>query len=340
MFWKKELWRGDTYYEKHRIPGMIVTQSGSLLVYREARRTASDWAMMDILLQRSDDGGESFSEPLTLASGTALHPTVNNPVMMQDKTGRIHFLYCEDYATNGGHVLQRTSDDDGISWSEPRDITHFTAPSERTCFALGPGHGICLSNGTLLIPVWLVPKHFNMPKTKHSPSVVSTLISTNGGECWRLGEQIRSSENIVNPNETSAAQLSDGSVYLNIRTQAGYRATAVSRDGYRDWQNIALDCTLPDARCFGSLTVIGTKNGTRVLLFVNCANNEARNRVTVHVSLDDGKTWCNHKLLDEERGGYAEIAADEQSGFVYILYEEDYGTKCHLVKTDLDFLIN
>lgn len=339
MFEQRELWVADATYEKHRIPGMLVTQRGTLLAYNEARRTAEDWALMDVLLQRSTDGGATFSAPVALANGTEQYPTVNNPVMMQDKNGRIHFLYCENYATEGGRVLQRTSDDDGVTWSEPRDITRFTDPDFRNCFALGPGHGICLTNGTLLVPVWMVPRLYGAPVHKHAPAVVTTLSSTDNGESWQLGELLWSNAEIVSPNETAAAELSDGSVYLSIRSQAGYRAKAVSQNGSTDWQGYALERELRDARCFGSLTSLCAKDGTRALLFANCANPDARDHVTVHVSLDDGKTWCRHKLIDAERGGYTEIRADQKSGVIYLLYEEDWGAKCHLAKFDLDFLM-
>ena len=53
---------------------------------------------------------------------------------------------------NGGRVLVRHSDDDGLTWSEPEDITAATLPEYRNAFALGPGHGI-MTGGTLIIPV-------------------------------------------------------------------------------------------------------------------------------------------------------------------------------------------
>jgi len=107
----KKLWSATEKYSNHRIPGILVTQKGTLIVYCEARQTSSDWAMMDILMQRSKDHGNTFSEPYVLANGTKEHPTVNNPVMVQDKNGRIHFLYCEDYTVNGGRALRRFSAD-------------------------------------------------------------------------------------------------------------------------------------------------------------------------------------------------------------------------------------
>ena len=60
----KNIWSPDETYSNHRIPGMIVTSKGTLIIYNEARRTASDWANMDIFIQRSEDHGESFGEPI------------------------------------------------------------------------------------------------------------------------------------------------------------------------------------------------------------------------------------------------------------------------------------
>ena len=337
-FETKELWRGGEQYEKHRIPGLFITSKGTLLAYNEARRTAEDWALMDVLCQRSTDGGKTFSDFVVLASGTEAHPTVNNPVMMQDKSGRIHFLYCEDYSTNGGRVLRRYSDDDGISWSDAIDITRFTAPAERTCFALGPGHGITLKNGRMLVPVWLVPKCYNQPSRKHGPSIVTTFFSDDNGESWSLGEWIWTSAMVVSPNETAAAELANGRVYLNLRSQASYRSRAYSADGATDWQGLEPDTALPDARSFGSLTTVNDKNGAQILLFVNCTNPEARDHVTVHLSRDGGKSWFAEKCIDEVRGGYTEINA-ENAERIYLLYEEDWGAKCHLCTFDLDWLL-
>ena len=338
-FESKELWRCGELYEKHRIPGLFITQSGTLLAYNEARRTADDWAMMDVLCQRSTNGAKTFSPFFPLATGTERHPTVNNPVMMQDSNGRIHFLYCESYGTNGGRVLRRFSDDDGLTWSDVIDVTPFTSPDERTCFAFGPGHGITLQNGRMLVPVWLVPKCYNQPTRKHGPSVITTFTSDDNGETWSLGEWIWTSAAVVSPNETAAAALSDGRVYLNIRSQASYRCRAYSANGATSWQEIEPDFALADARCFGSLVTVNNADGEQILLFANCSNPEARDHVTVRASRDGGKTWFAAKLVDELRGGYVEMNATDAE-HIYLLYEEDFGAKCHLCTFNLDWLLS
>ena len=78
-----DLWSPTEEYTNHRIPGMIVTKRKTLIAYCEARRASGDWACMDILMQRSENFGEGFGEPVILAKGTDEHKTVNNPVIRQ-----------------------------------------------------------------------------------------------------------------------------------------------------------------------------------------------------------------------------------------------------------------
>jgi sialidase-1 len=291
-------------------------------------------------MQRSTDHGKSFSEFIKLAEGTEEHRTVNNPVMVEDKNGRIHFLYCEDYSTNGGRTMRRFSDDDGLTWSEPVDVTPFTNPDYRNAFAFGPGHGIMTGDGTLIVPVWMVPKFYEAPVKSHSPSVITTFYSKDNGETWTLGELLGTKFDVICPNETSAALTADGRVHLNIRFQGFCRAKAYSANGYSDWQDFAPDYKLPDSGCFGSIAVCDDGKHPRAMLFANCATKEGRKMVTVRASFDDGKTYPISKLIDADRGGYVEIATDNKAGLIYVLYETNWGQADYLATFDYKWLTN
>ena len=335
-----DLWAPDDTYTNHRIPGMLVTQKGTLLVYCEARRDASDWALMDILMQRSEDHGQTFSPKTVMAEGTAEHNTVNNPVMMQDQNGRIHFLYCEDYTINGGRILRRWSDDDGITWSAPVDLTHFAMPEFHNAFALGPGHGIRMLDGTLVVPVWMVPKYYEAPLTSHKPSVITTFYSTDCGETWTLGELLETNNDIIIPNETVAALTSDGRLHLNIRHLGFSRAHAYSKDGHSSWTQYEPDYALPDPHCFGSVAAYHNGKNPHTLVFANCAHKTERKNVVVRASTDDGKTYPVSHVLDADRGGYVEVATDNEAGLIYVLYENNKGETDHLVTFNYAWLMN
>lgn len=323
---------------KHRIPGMIVTDKGTLIVYNEARMDASDWAAMDIFMQRSTDCGRTFGEPIYLAYGTEEHKTVNNPVMVQDKNSRIHFLHCQDYGIGGGRILRQFSDDDGLTWSETFDITDVTLPLYRNVIALGPGHGIMTPDGTLLIPVWMVPKLYEAPESAHGPSVISTLYSKDNGESWQMGEILASSDILQNPNETEMTLLSDGRVYLNARCDNHWRATAVSLDGYTTWQGWGPDKSLHDPKCFGSVSSYAKGDYPYTIIFANCESKVKRRNVTVKGSADNGRTWTLRRVIDPDRGGYVECAVDNVRGLIYVLYEHNRGESCHLAVFNYEWL--
>ena len=85
-------------YELYRIPGIVVTEKGTILAYCEARKTGSDWGAIDLLYRRSIDGGMTWSDPVPLGkrpaharrnpAAVARHQgvdgaiTMNNPVMI------------------------------------------------------------------------------------------------------------------------------------------------------------------------------------------------------------------------------------------------------------------
>lgn len=317
-------------YTHMRIPGITVTSRGEIIIYGEARRGLGDWSEMDILARKSRDGGKTFGEPFTLARGTAAHPTVNNPVMAEDAHGTLHFLYCESYGTRGGKILHRKSRDGGETWGEPGDITPATLPEYRNVFALGPGHGICTRGGVLAFPFWLVPKKFGKAENAHVPSEVGVLYSTDGGENFRTSPLLPAREDIVSPNETVAAELPCGEIYLAIRQNAPARAYAVLASDFSSFRDYAPVEGVRDPVCFGSAASYG-----KTLFFVNCDDAEKRRNITLKKSFDGGKTFENHCVIDAVRGGYADIAIDEKRGKIYVLYENEHGKELYLAALDM-----
>ncbi|MFN9973028.1 MAG: exo-alpha-sialidase, partial [Phycisphaerae bacterium] len=95
----------------------------------------------------------------------ASHITYNNPVAFADrKKGLVHFIYCVEYM----RAFYLRSDDDGRTFSAPVEITstfdQFQKDYAWKVIATGPGHGIQLRNGRLLVPVWLSTSETNPHK--------------------------------------------------------------------------------------------------------------------------------------------------------------------------------
>jgi len=353
IFERKRLFPLDNSgYDRNRIPGMIVTKKGTIIVYNEARQGRSDWSMMDVFALRSLDGGKTWSQPIVLARGSEKYNVVGNPVMVEDRKGVIHFIHHEQYVIQGGRLLHRTSVDDGVTWSEPEDITYATLPEYRNVFAVGPGHGILNAKGEMIFPVWFVPKYKNAPIEAHGPSALSTLYSADDGKTWNLGQIIDDGEGTPSPNEAEFALTSDGRVMVNARVVYQHRAIGYSDTGYSGWTEFAPREDLPDAICFGS--VISFKyQGKTVLVTANCVStggdktkNCKRDDIRIRVSLDDGATWSEGKVInggipyEYEWGGYVDLAYDETRNLVYALFEADLGKTDYFVVFDLEYLLS
>jgi len=336
-------------YKLYRIPGVVVTKAGTVLAYCEARKTASDWATIDIVLRRSTDHGKTWDEarkiadvpgpkersPVALAKklGAKDDVTYNNPVMIADAGGAVHFLFCLEYM----RCFYARSDDDGKTWSKPTEITAsafdpFKKHIDWKAVATGPGHGIQLKGGRLVVPVWL---SLGTGGSGHGDSVSATIYSDDGGKTWKPGEvAIPNTKDWASPNECSVAELSDGSVMLNARSpsKANRRLVTISKDGATKWSEPKFDDALPEPVCMGSLlSVPGAKP---VLLFSNPDNLDKagakqppapgtgrdRKNVTVRLSTDDGKMWTAKRTIESGFSAYSDLAR-AKDGTMLLFYE-------------------
>lgn len=292
-------------YAAYRIPGLVLTNRNTLIAYYECRgASASDWADIDLKVIRSRDGGALW-ETVMLIPGEG--STLNNPVMIADGE-RIHFLFCQDYQ----RLFYCFSDNDGLSFSSPTEITSVLSHAAFffNAVAIGPGHGI-VHGERLILPMWFA---CNPTKPRsHHPSVVGTLYSEDHGKSWRLGELLPTG-GLKDPNESAIASLPDGRVLLSIRSEspARMRALSYSSTGISDWSLPVLHPTLRDPVCQGSLFSRGEH-----LYHVNCDSDSKRENLVLKISKDCFQT---HKsLLIDEIGGYADLAVKD--GEVYVLYE-------------------
>lgn len=313
---------GEQGFKAYRIPGIVVTTKGTIITYYETRLGESDWSTRGIGVRRSIDGGATFGARQMVVYDDEI--AINNPVMIASKDGNVHFLWQKDYR----QLFYQVSYDDGATFSEPVSILEcveaFRQEYNWSLFAVGPGHGIELQNGRLVVPIWLAGGEGN----NHFPTQVSTIISDDGGQTWECGEIIYGSDctedDFVWPNETQAVELSDGRVMLNIRHngKVHYRYTSISPNGKDQFSKPVADMNLPDPICFGSIV-----KAEDTILFVNCAHNDARGwapriNLTVRMSEDDAKTWKYSKKIAEV-AGYADIAISPDGKYYYCFFEHN-----------------
>jgi sialidase-1 len=288
-------------YIDFRIPGLVVTENGTLLRYCECRRAHSDWADIDIKICRSTDEGETWETVhLVKSEGN----TLNNPVMFVFGE-KLIFLYCKNYK----EIWKCVSEDDGQSFGKSERVDFENSVEFfYNAVAVGPGHGI-VHNSRLLAPVWFAQNKER--ERSHHPSSISTIYSDDGGESWKIGELIFQ-DKLRNPSECALAITAENEVLISIRHEGEIkkRALAKSRDGISAWKDFRFEENLSDPTCMGSMTHRGG-----IIYHSNCDSSYERKNLTVKISDDCFITTQNIPVSDI--AGYSDIAIWKDKLFIF-----------------------
>jgi sialidase-1 len=225
------------------------------------------------------------------------------------------------------------SDDDGLSWSPPINLTPMLKDPKWYLLLQGPGSGITLTDGTLIFPAQFKDEQ-EMPH--------STIVwSKDHGESWKIGSGAK-----PNTTEAQVIELDDGSIMLNMRdNRKGSRSVYISDDLGSSWKKHPTSrSALAEPVCNAALIkgrfqLHGEERS--IVLFANPNSIQGRNHMTIKASLDDGNTWpeAYWLLIDQLRGrGYPNMTQIDDR-HVGILYE---GSQADLVfeKISLDEIIN
>ncbi|MBC8235512.1 exo-alpha-sialidase [bacterium] len=306
-------------YHTYRIPALIVATDGTILAFCEGRKnSARDDGDIDIVLKRSFDNGRTWQGmQIIVADGDN---TMGNPCPVVDRdTGVIWLPLCK----NNDQVYIMNSEDNGATWSNPMEITKDVKLPSWGWYATGPGHGIQLDNGRLVIPC-----DHRENNILHS----HLFYSDDHGGCWKLGGVLGE-----DTNECEVVQTCDGSLYINMRSYKGNnrRAYAWSKDGGITWSEVFEDDILIEPVCQASIVSYNED----CVLFSNPASTK-REKMTVKVSYDECRTWTVSKVLNPGPSGYSNlaVASDMTICCLYERGESDYRETITFAQFSIEWL--
>ncbi len=323
---------GEEGYACFRIPAIISTKNGVLLAFAEGRKAnCSDAGDIDLVLKRSEDNGNTWSNLQVVWSDG--ENTCGNPAPVVDKnTGRILLLstwnlgadhepaIIDQTSTDTRRIFILYSDDDGMRWSAPKEITRSVKLPEWTWYATGPVNGIQISRGRhkgrLLIPC----DHIEAGSRKYFSHVI---YSDNGGTDWQLGGSTPA--DLV--NESTIAEIAKGRLMLNMRNygKQRFRKFSISIDGGRSWSTPVSDTALIEPVCQASLLSVTSGKSAPVLVFSNPADSKKRINMTVRFSFDGGRSWAKEKVVHAGPSAYSNLVF-MKNGQLGLLFEGGVST--------------
>lgn len=321
---------GDYNSTNYRIPAVITAKDGSIVAVTDKRKyNEGDLPQdIDIVCNRSTDGGHTWSEPYTIALGTGVNHGFGDCALAwsNDDNGLIAGFVggpglWNSTPSNPIRTYISRSYDNGQTWTEREDITDFIfgdnciIPEQRTWRAsfFGSGNGLRTSTGRIMFVAAI-------RETTAQVLYNHAVYSDDNGQTWHVSGRASTSG-----DEAKVTELVDGRILMSIR-HAGNRWYNISEDGGETWQPTTstwYDITAP--ACNGDMIRYTSENQgydkNRLLHSVPFGSN--REKVTVYVSYDEGETWPVSKCIVPYSSAYSSLCI-LPDGTIGLYVEESY----------------
>ena len=239
---------------------------------------------------------------------------------------------------NTSYLWMSYSDDDGQTWSAPKDITPGIRQDWMKFLGTGPGTGIVLRTGAhkgrILVPAYTTNNISHLGGSQSS----RLIYSDDHGVTWHAGEapndnrpvenKIIHSSNMNNGGaqntESTVLQLNNGDVKLFMRGLTGDLQVATSKDGGVTWEKTIK--RYPEVKdAYVQMSAIHTMHDGKEYILLSNAAGPGRERKDglVHlarVEKNGELTWIKHHLIQGGEFAYNSLQ-DLGNGEYGILYE-------------------
>lgn len=430
----------------YRIPAMVTAADGTLVASIDQRKTtAADYGDIDLMVRRSEDKGETWSEPIMLTdlpSGGSAHSFIIDSELLVAGDGTIYCLvdmFPESYAlmnygllkagsgykevdgkkymilydadkneytlrengvvyTPEGEVsdykvtdfgkgtLVKTvegeeqsagsiflysgankgelsvlctsylwlfkSTDNGLTWSEPKDVTGMVKADWMVFCGTGPGRGTTtiMPDGTerLIFSIYHTNKTGGL-----STQASATIYSDDGGETWTrgaaaveaLGEDPSSASSLTQLTENQVIDLGGGKVVMFSRNYSYAAYMSISTNGGETWDSCERNPAVYDTYC--QMSALKHEYNGKTYLIISNPNASGRNNMTIRVTditdgtiSKDSADW-KYTTINVGHDQYSCLTSIDENT-IGILYETD--TTWHALdmlfqKFSIDYLL-
>ena len=257
----------------------------------------------------------------------------------EELIGNIYFEYSDKNifrVSNTNYLWMSYSDDDGKTWSAPKDITYGIRKDWMHFLGTGPGTGIALHSGPhkgrLVIPAYTTNNVSYLSGSQSS----RVIYSDDHGETWNAGEAVNDnrpvgnqtihSSTMNNPGaqntESTVVQLSNGDLKIFMRGLTGDLQVATSKDGGATWEkDVKRYADVKDV--YVQMSAIHTVQNGKEYIILSNAGGPGRYNGLVHLARveENGElTWLKHNPIQSGKFAYNSLQ-DLGNGEFGLLYE-------------------
>jgi len=263
----------------------------------------------------------------------------------EELIGNVYFDYSDKNifrVSNTNYLWMSYSDDDGKTWSAPKDITYGIRKDWMHFLGTGPGTGIALHSGPhkgrLVIPAYTTNNVSYLGGSQSS----RVIYSDDHGETWHAGEAVNDNRPIGNQTihsstmnnpgaqntESTVVQLNNGDLKLFMRGLTGDLQVATSKDGGATWEkDVKRYADVKDV--YVQMSAIHTVQEGKEYIILSNAGGPGRYNGLVHVARVEANgdlTWIKHNPIQSGKFAYNSLQ-DLGNGEFGLLYEHATATQ-------------
>ena len=314
---KEFIFQVNMPFECCHASNLTLLQDGSIMA---AWFAGSEEGADDVEIWSSKRQKGEWSSPIEITHDEELPHW--NPILYAKEDGTVLLFYKVGRIISEWYTKLKISKDNGVTWSESIDLV------EGDRGGRGPVRNkvIKISDGTMLAP----------GSTENGIWKAFADRSIDGGRSWEKSTAIaiKNLEYIESENIISDISVTDqsfkgkgviqptfweseaGKVHALLRSTEGKIYKSDSDDGGKNW-SCAYPTVLPNNN--SGIDVVKLSNGALVLAYNPVGVNWGpRTPMQLSASLDNGQTWGNNFVLEDEEGEYSypSIISDGESIFV------------------------